>query len=449
MSLNSYDKNQSQYDRKLARQKQLDMMEAAAAGQNTPSNPASSPATSIHSQNSQQQQQQQPPVGTFENARRFLWDDDDDDYGKGEVGFTTTQGTHDNTHMNLMGHNNAGHVSGAAAGGGFTGRIAALVGSLPRFKARTGMEEQEPVNLAPRSQSMWMVHGDAQTRSSESEEYMNQPKSRGIVGTICDAFLAVFHTIVGVCAILVECITGCLSGINPKLVASLCAGSIGLGLFIFAIVAIVHRTTGSSSAAAAVARPLIEDEVRYHSIRNSILESTFTAQQHLDAVGTAQNLALRWLTDFDPANLATDHGALLQRYALAVFYFSTYLNAELHDQQNHGAKEGGWVNMEFWMTEKGICDWYGVSCPPHLHEGAEVVHYNENSDVLQLNLTDNNVAGTIPSELVALENLQSLDLGKNGMTGTIPKSLMLLRLMSKSLFSNLFCSSCYLPLNSR
>ena len=401
------------------------------------SNTAPSPSGSIHSHSSQQQQQQQPPAGTFENARRFLWDDDDDDFGKGEAGFSA-QGTHDNTHRNLMTHNNAGHVSGAAAGGGFTGRIAAIMGSLPRFTARTGMEEQEPVNLAPRRQSMWMVHGDAQERSSESEEYISQPRSRGVVGSICDAILAVFHTIVGVCAILMECMTGCLAGLNPKLLAYLCGGSIGLGLFIFAIVAIVQRTTGSSSAAAAAAHPLIEDEVRYHSIRNSILESTFTAEQHLDAVGTAQNLALRWLTDFDPAKLDTDHSVLLQRYALAVFYFSTYLNAELHDKQNHGAKEGGWVNLEFWMTEKGICDWYGVSCPPHLHEGAEVVHYNENSDVLKLNLTDNNVAGTIPSELVALENLQSLDLGKNGMTGTLPKSLMQLQLLSKSSLSDTF-----------
>ncbi len=37
MSLNTFDKTQSQYERKMARQKQLDMMEAAASGQVSPS----------------------------------------------------------------------------------------------------------------------------------------------------------------------------------------------------------------------------------------------------------------------------------------------------------------------------------------------------------------------------------------------------------------------------
>lgn len=417
MSSMNYDKTQTQIERQKARQKQLDMMEAAASGQtDLPSRPT--PTGSTHSHTA--------PPDAIDNARRFLWDEDEEDYTKGS-GYNTpsTGGVHDNSHMTLMGSG----ASQAASGGGIAGRVAAIVGSLPRFTARTGLEgEQQPVNLAPRRQSQW--HTDAQSRSADSEEYMGQSRG-GVVSNIGDCCMALIHTVVGFFAILMECIVGCLAEISPKLLALLCGGCLGMCLFVFAIVAIVHRTAGGNGTAASGAKP-IEDEVRFHSIRNAILESAFTAATHLDAEGTAQNLALRWLTDFDPATLETDDDALLQRYALAVFYFSTYLNAELHDEQTSGVpKEGGWVKMDNWMSDKGICLWYGVSCPPHLHEGAEVSQYNENSDVLKLNLTDNNVAGTIPSELVALENLQSLDLGKNIITGTLPKAILSLKYMGE------------------
>ena len=409
----NYDRTQTQAERQQARQKQIDMMEAAASGQNTP--------TKTHSSHS-------APPDAIDNARRFLWDEDDDDYNKGSSGYNNNPsagGGHDNTHKMLMGSGAGTH------GGGIGGRIATMVGSLPRFTARTGLEGgQPPVNLAPRNQR-GAFHNDARSRSSDELEYMDHHRSSGFVSTIGDCCMSVIHTIVGLFALLVECIVGCFAEINPKLLALLCGGCFGMSLFVFAIVAIVHRTAGGGGTAASSAATQIEDEVRFHSIRNSILESAFTSADHLDAKGTAQNLALRWLTDFDPANLATDDDALFQRYALAVFYFSTYLNANLHDKISGVPEEGGWLKMDNWMSDKGICLWYGVTCPPHLHEGAEVSQYNENSDVLKLNLTDNNVAGTIPSEIRALENLKALDLGKNMITGTLPKAILSLNYLGE------------------
>jgi len=413
MSSNALNANQSQYERKAARQRQLDMMEAAASGQDCGPAPGASPACSTLSRGSHTRtHQHQPPEGAIENARRFLWDEDD------------VQAGHDTTHVILMGR---GTPSPLSSGGGIARSISAMI---PRFTARTGMENEVPVNLPPRRSSTWSAHGDAMSRSTECEEFMGQSERVTIVAYIGDTCLAIFHTVVGLCAILAECVTGCIAGMNLKLMSMLCLGSMGLGLFIFGIVAIVHRaTTGSSTSSSTVP---IEDEVRYHAIRNSIIDSTFTAQEHLDARGTAQNLALRWMTDFDPAQLATDHAALLQRYALAVFYFSTYLNAELHDQKaSVSNKEGGWVQQDNWMTEKGICEWYGVTCPQRVQEGTKISQYNENSDIVKLNLTDNNVVGTIPSELVAFENLISLDLGNNIISGTIPKALFGMKLLNE------------------
>ena len=213
------------------------------------------------------------------------------------------------------------------------------------------------------------------------------------------------------------------------------SGLLGLFFFLFGIVAVIQRAKGSNSpgnSAAATSGTVVLDESRYQSLRLVVLESTFTSQPVLDTVGTAQNLALRWLTDDDPARLETDDDAVLQRYALAVFYFSTYVASEISDQSTgNGELKGGWKNNDFWMSEKGICLWFGVSCPPHLKNGVKETRYNENSDILALNLTNNNIRGTIPSELVALENMVKLDLGKNQLRGHIPKSLANLKVLRK------------------
>jgi hypothetical protein len=176
--------------------------------------------------------------------------------------------------------------------------------------------------------------------------------------------------------------------------------------------------------------PPIRDEKRFDAIYAAVQESGVTSNNDLDALDTPQHLALVWLTDYDQAKMKPSDDALLQRYALAVFYFSTFPNVDIN---NVAAQEqaGRWNSNDLWLSDKGFCAWHGVSCGAHLHEGVEVTHYNANGVVLSLNLTSNNVRGTIPSELAALENLQVLDLGKNSLTGTIPKSIMKSQSISK------------------
>lgn len=157
---------------------------------------------------------------------------------------------------------------------------------------------------------------------------------------------------------------------------------------------------------------------RYNSIRANILQSGFSKQDKLDDITSAQNKALHWLSDYDEAVMDTDHIALLQRYALATFFFSTYIT------EASGSDLGSsWTRGDHWMSGKGICMWYGVTCPPRLFEGRDTNHYNDNADVLSLNLTANAIQGTIPDEVVALENLLKLDLGRNELMGTIPAAL--------------------------
>ena len=172
------------------------------------------------------------------------------------------------------------------------------------------------------------------------------------------------------CGMLSQYMTSCIGSCNIRLCVIIIGALLGLSLFLFGVVAISQRAKGGTNNPTS-----IQDEVRYQSLRHVVLESTFTSQPVLDAVGTAQNLALRWLTDDDPAKLETDDDAILQRYALAVFYFSTYVASEISDQSTgSGELKGGWTYMDFWMSDKGVCLWYGVSCPPHLKEGVEETH---------------------------------------------------------------------------
>ena len=237
---------------------------------------------------------------------------------------------------------------------------------------------------------------------------------------------------VGACALLAEYVTGLCRCSKRSL---LILGSlIALVIFAFSITAIVKRTNGMMSVPPP---PQLDDSVndpmRFNAIRDTVLESAFTDAQHVDTRGTAQNLAIRWLTDDDPAKLEPDDDLILQRYALATFFFSTYVSTEYRDQNDNstGADDFEWNNMEHWMTDKGICMWFGVTCPPHLHEGTEEVVYNGNNDIIHLNLTDNNIRGTIPSEIAALENLVTLDLGRNRLEGSIPVSIANMQFLSK------------------
>ena len=66
----SLEKSQSQFERKQARQKQLEMMEAAASG-NVPAAPERSILPGANN----------APAGAIESARRFLWDEDEEDGG--------------------------------------------------------------------------------------------------------------------------------------------------------------------------------------------------------------------------------------------------------------------------------------------------------------------------------------------------------------------------------
>ena len=83
-----------------------------------------------------------------------------------------------------------------------------------------------------------------------------------------------------------------------------------------------------------------------------------------------------------------------------------------------------WVSNQNWLSNRPIGTWYGVVT-------------DENDRVIELDLSDNELKGTIPSELGHLAYLEALYLSENQLSGTIPTALgALSNLIKLGLWSN-------------
>lgn len=145
---------------------------------------------------------------------------------------------------------------------------------------------------------------------------------------------------------------------------------------------------------------------------------------------------LRWMSEYDPAQLSLnmDEGAILQRYALAVFFFATHPGTaanrttdeaitrsrsyqgnkdETTDAQGMvptGEQDERRIDSygANWMIGDNICDWQGVEC-------------QDNSRVVHLNMSGSTLQGTLPAELGLLKELSVVDLSHNYLEGPLPK----------------------------
>ena len=85
-----------------------------------------------------------------------------------------------------------------------------------------------------------------------------------------------------------------------------------------------------------------------------------------------------------------------------------------------------WKNHENWGSDKPLSQWYGV-------------RVNENGNVYMIDLPDNNLTGTIPTEISLLEKLNYLELNLNNLSGDIPESIANIKdLIELNLGSNNF-----------
>lgn len=119
-----------------------------------------------------------------------------------------------------------------------------------------------------------------------------------------------------------------------------------------------------------------------------------------------QYKAFHFISEFDKRNVHPDDDLLIQRYALAVIYYAT--------------KGQNWRYGNFhFLSGVHECHWY-----KKIHSSVMgVAACDANQHVTHLQLSGNNLEGTLPSEIKFLKRLEKLDLGNNILTGTIPSEI--------------------------
>jgi len=173
-------------------------------------------------------------------------------------------------------------------------------------------------------------------------------------------------------------------------------------------------------------------------VRQSLIDAGVPNQAYLDRNGTSQNNALQFLAGelerewvASGGRISSSSSDVLQKYVLAVFYFAT------------GGEEWFFTASDSWMSStKGVvavCDWYNVTCNDQDNITSLVLRRSglqghlpgEEMALLtaleELDLSDNNLEGTLFTEIGSFSDLRILVLGKNAIEGTVPNELYGLR----------------------
>jgi len=108
---------------------------------------------------------------------------------------------------------------------------------------------------------------------------------------------------------------------------------------------------------------------------------------------TAQSTAASWIIADDPFMLAPESPYLVQRYIMALLYFSM---------------GGSQWTIDGWLDgNEGECNWKKVTC-------------DNNAKITALDFDNLNVRGRLPEELAFLPQLSRINFQKNHITGEVP-----------------------------
>ena len=124
-------------------------------------------------------------------------------------------------------------------------------------------------------------------------------------------------------------------------------------------------------------------------------------KENVDASGlydgnTPQGKAFNWLYFSNPGLSSMDRSQVLQRYALAAFYYSTYQVATIYTPN-----PPIWTSSVNWLSPESACTWEGIQC-------------NSRNRVNGISLEAHSLTGKIPADMVLLkEHLATLDLTTN------------------------------------
>ena len=149
----------------------------------------------------------------------------------------------------------------------------------------------------------------------------------------------------------------------------------------------------------------------------------------LDNPETPQGRAYQWIANEDPRQLDPGDPTLDQRYILTTLYYATTGDEWTECFQgatNDECGKGLFPDANAFLSEESECTWgywAGSSC-------------NSEGAIRAVQIPNNNLVGTLPSEIASLPALDTLSLEQNGLAGSLleswPRSLFRLRLSKNS-----------------
>jgi hypothetical protein len=136
----------------------------------------------------------------------------------------------------------------------------------------------------------------------------------------------------------------------------------------------------------------------FHYNKSEIVYSNDTSTSGVSLLRSYQQAAFEWLVHNDEQVTCPNATKLVQRYALAAFWFACGGdNWSIAKEQSNS----------FLSKAVGECEWNGVSC-------------DDNDNVVGFHLDENNITGTLPTELASLRFLRELNMDTNHLSGPIP-----------------------------
>ena len=162
----------------------------------------------------------------------------------------------------------------------------------------------------------------------------------------------------------------------------------------------IEEVADPNSQAAQEEKPSHTGNKRFDAMFDMIRNKKISSRTTLDREDSLQRKALEWIANDDEAQLTAEDPGFMDRYILALFYFS---------------KTEAWNLSNGWMSATPICQWHGVKCI----DGELETHRS----VKSIELVNNQIKGPVPSEVFKLQYLESLNLSNNKLTGFLPSHL--------------------------
>ncbi|KAL7581216.1 hypothetical protein ACA910_005999 [Epithemia clementina (nom. ined.)] len=179
----------------------------------------------------------------------------------------------------------------------------------------------------------------------------------------------------------------------------------------------------SSDHAITESPPDVQEPPSRLELTYQFVHDYLTNSVDLTTPNTPQYMAANWIAEIDgltvdiPKSVHEDNAfRFVQRYALAVLYFST-----------NGSKS--WKDKLGFLTEQDECAWFGAQQPVPSFGSTEQfyslgVTCNPDLEVVNLLLPSNELQGPIPNEIGLLTKLNMLAMPHNQLDGTIPVTIV-------------------------